>query len=67
MKAYKDQFKPCKPSHDLIFKGVGRSNKQRIEHLYPYGVDDVWYALITKVKEERVKFVDNLTLDLMRL
>ena len=67
MTLYKDQFEPHKAGDDLIFKGLGKCNEKRKEHLYPYELDNVWYALMTEVKAERVRFVDKAIVKCMKL
>ncbi|QDP63244.1 MAG: hypothetical protein Unbinned1520contig1002_42 [Prokaryotic dsDNA virus sp.] len=64
---YEDQFEPYMKGFDLAFDGIGYSNKERQEHLYPYGIADVWYSLMTNVREERVKLVDDFIREWMKL
>jgi hypothetical protein len=67
MKAYRDQFEPFKSRFDLTFDGVGRSNRQRKKHLYPYEIDNVWFSLSTDGLSERVSVVDKAIVKCMRL
>tara|TARA_R110002096_G_scaffold149036_1_gene310278 strand:+ start:75 stop:278 length:204 start_codon:yes stop_codon:yes gene_type:complete len=67
MRAYEDQFEPFYPAIDLTFDGVGRSNKERKEHLYPYEIFSIWFALSTDGLSERVGIVDKAIVKCMRL
>jgi hypothetical protein len=67
MKAYRDQFEPFKSRFDLTFDGVGRSNRQRKKHLYPYKIDNIWLALSAKSLNERVSIVDRAIVKCMKL
>jgi hypothetical protein len=67
MRAYRDQFEPLCPTVDLTFDGVGRSNRQRKKHLYPYKIDNIWLALSAKSLNERVSIVDRAIVKCMKL
>jgi hypothetical protein len=67
MKPYRDQFEPFKSRFDLTFDGVGRSNKERKRHLYPYKIENVWFALSIEALRERVSIVDKAIVKCMKL
>ena len=43
---------------DLTFEGIGRSNEERAEHLYPYSIFNIFDALSHAAMVKRIDIVD---------